>query len=112
MTSSDTVDSAVALQMRDSLRIIIDDVKMVMESIRERAFEHKYTLMVGRSHGIHGEPITFGLVLAIWYDEMRRHLENLEQTLKVISVGKISGAMGNFAHAPLELEELAMEDLD
>jgi len=111
MTSSDTVDSAVALQMRDSLKIIIDDVKMVMESIRERAFEHKYTLMVGRSHGIHGEPITFGLVLAIWYDEMRRHLENLEQTLEVISVGKISGAMGNFAHAPLELEELAMEEL-
>jgi adenylosuccinate lyase len=111
MTSSDTVDSAVALQMRDSLKLIIEDVKMVMESIKKRAYEHKMTLMVGRSHGIHGEPITFGLVLAIWYDEMRRHLENLEQTLEVISVGKISGAMGNFAHAPLELEELAMEEL-
>jgi len=111
MTSSDTVDSAVALQMRDSLKLIIEDVKMVMESIKKRALEHKMTLMVGRSHGIHGEPITFGLVLAIWYDEMRRHLENLEQTLEVISVGKISGAMGNFAHAPLELEELAMQEL-
>jgi adenylosuccinate lyase len=67
--------------------------------------------MVGRSHGIHGEPITFGLVLAIWYDEMARHLENLEQTMDVISVGQVSGAMGNFAHAPLELEEFTCEEL-
>jgi len=111
MTSSDTIDTAVALQMRDSLKIIIEDVKMVMESIKKRAMEHKYTLMVGRSHGIHGEPITFGLVLSIWYDEMKRHLKNLEETLEVISVGKISGAMGNFAHAPVELEELTCEYL-
>jgi adenylosuccinate lyase len=111
MTSSDTIDTAVALQMRDSLKIIIDDVKMVMESIKKRAMEHKYTLMVGRSHGIHGEPITFGLVLSIWYDEMKRHLKNLEETLDVISVGKVSGAMGNFAHAPIELEELTCEYL-
>ncbi len=111
MTSSDTIDTAVALQMRDSLKIIIDDVKMVMESIKKRAMEHKYTLMVGRSHGIHGEPITFGLVLSIWYDEMKRHLKNLEETLEVISVGKVSGAMGNFAHAPIELEELTCEFL-
>jgi adenylosuccinate lyase len=67
--------------------------------------------MGGRSHGIHGEPITFGLVLAVWYDEMARHLTNLEQTMDVICVGQISGAMGNFAHAPLELEELACEQL-
>lgn len=111
MTSSDTVDTAVALQMKSSLELIIEDVKMVMESIKTRAFEHKMTLMVGRSHGIHGEPITFGLVLAVWYDEMARHLENLEQTMKVISVGQISGAMGNFAHAPLELEEIACAEL-
>jgi len=111
MTSSDTVDTAVALQMRDSLKLIIEDVKMMMESIKKRAQEHKMTLMVGRSHGIHGEPITFGLVLAVWYDEMKRHLKNLEETMEVISVGQISGAMGNFAHAPLELEELACEEL-
>ncbi len=84
---------------------------MVMESVKKRAFEHKMTLMVGRSHGIHGEPITFGLVLAIWYDELKRHLKNLEESLEVISVGQISGAMGNFAHAPLELEEIACEEL-
>jgi adenylosuccinate lyase len=111
MTSSDTVDTAVALQMKSSLELIIEDVKMLMESIKKRAIEHKMTLMVGRSHGIHGEPITFGLVLAVWYDEMARHLENLEQTLVVISVGQVSGAMGNFAHAPLELEEYACEEL-
>ncbi|NPA61898.1 MAG: adenylosuccinate lyase [Epsilonproteobacteria bacterium] len=111
MTSSDTVDTAVALQIRDSLKLIIEDVKMVMESVKKRAFEHKMTLMVGRSHGIHGEPITFGLVLAVWYDELKRHLKNLEESLEVISVGQISGAMGNFAHAPLELEEIACEEL-
>ncbi len=111
MTSSDCIDTAVALQMKESLEVIIEDVKMVMESIKKRAYEHKMTLMVGRSHGIHGEPITFGLVLAIWYDEMRRNLENLQQAMEVISVGKISGAMGNFAHAPMELEELVCEEL-
>jgi adenylosuccinate lyase len=111
MTSSDAVDTGVALQMRDSLNLIIEDVKILMNSIEKRSKEHKMTLMVGRSHGIHGEPITFGLVLAVWYDEMARHLKNLEETLEVISVGQISGAMGNFAHAPLELEELAMAEL-
>ena len=111
MTSSDTIDTAVAVQMKDSLELIIEDVKMVMESIKKRAEEHKMTLMVGRSHGIHGEPITFGLVLAVWYDEMARHLTNLEQTMDVIAVGQVSGAMGNFAHAPLELEEYACEEL-
>ncbi len=111
MTSSDCIDTAVALQMRDSLKIIIDDVKMVMASLERRAKEHKLTLMVGRSHGIHGEPITFGLVLAIWHDEMKRNLENLDQAMDVISVGQISGAMGNFAHAPMELEEYVCKDL-
>jgi len=111
MTSSDAVDTGVAIQMRDSLKIVIKDVKMLMKSIKRRAKEHKMTLMVGRSHGIHGEPITFGLTLAVWYDEMNRHLKNLKETLKVISVGQISGAMGNFAHAPLELEEYAMKEL-
>jgi adenylosuccinate lyase len=97
--------------MKESLELVIEDVKMIMESIKKRAMEHKMTLMVGRSHGIHGEPITFGLVLAVWYDEMKRHLENLEQTMEVIAVGQVSGAMGNFAHAPLELEEYTCEEL-
>lgn len=111
MTSSDCIDTAVALQIKDSLELIIEDVKMVMESVKKRAGEHKYTLMVGRSHGIHGEPITFGLALAIWYEELQRNLTNLEQALDVISVGQISGAMGNFAHAPLEVEEFTCKEL-
>lgn len=112
MTSSDCIDTAVALQMRDSLALILDDVKALMAALKRRALEHKMTLMVGRSHGIHGEPITFGLVLAIWHDEIKRSLENLEHVMKTISVGQISGAMGNFAHAPLELEELVCKELD
>lgn len=111
MTSSDTIDTAVALQIRDSMNIIIKDVKEIMESIKTRAMEHKHTLCVGRSHGIHGEPITFGLKLAIWYDELKRHLENLTSSLNVISVGMVSGAMGNLAHTPIELEELTCKYL-
>ncbi len=111
ITSSDCIDTAVALQMRDSLKIIIEDVKHLCEVIKKRALGHKETLMVGRSHGIHGEPITFGLVCAIWYDEIKRHLRALEATLEVISVGQLSGAMGNLAHTPMELEELVCEDL-
>ena len=111
ITSSDCIDTAVALQMRDSLKIILDDIKQVRETIKIRAYEHKNTLMVGRSHGIHGEPITFGLVLAIWHDELGRHLKALESALEIISVGQLSGAMGNLAHTPMELEELVCKDL-
>lgn len=111
ITSSDCIDTAVALQMRDSLKIILDDIKQVREAIKVRAYQHKDTLMVGRSHGIHGEPITFGLVLAIWYDELGRHLKALESTLEVISVGQLSGAMGNLAHTPMELETLVCKEL-
>ncbi len=112
MTSSDCIDTAVALQMKESLDLIIEDVELLMDALKKRAIEHKTTLMVGRSHGIHGEPITFGLVLAIWYDEIKRNLKNLQQALEMISVGQISGAMGNFVHAPLELEELVCKELD
>ncbi len=111
MTSSDCIDTAVALQMRDSLSLILKDIKILMDSLQKRAMEHKMTLMVGRSHGIHGEPITFGLVLALWYEEIKRNLINLTHVMDVISVGQISGAMGNMAHSPMELEELVCEDL-
>lgn len=111
MTSSDCIDTAVALQIKESLELIIDDVKILLEALRLKAKKYKTTLMVGRSHGIHGEPITFGLVLAIWYDEIKRSLDNLLHVKKVVSVGKISGAMGNLAHAPIELEELVCKDL-
>ena len=111
ITSSDTIDTAVALQIRDSLFLIIDDLNALLTTLEQKAMEHKDTLMVGRSHGIHGEPITFGLVVAIWFDEIRRHLDYLKRTLQVVSVGKISGAMGNMAHSPIELEEIVCRDL-
>ena len=111
MTSSDCIDTAAALQIKESLELILADTSEFLQALKERAMEHKNTLMVGRSHGIHGEPITFGLVIAIWHDEIKRAKELLEHAKKVISVGAISGAMGNFAHAPLELEELVCAEL-
>lgn len=111
ITSSDCIDTAVALQMRDSLKIIIGDVEELCAVVKKRAYEHKFTLMVGRSHGIHGEPITFGLKCAVWYDELKRHLSALKTTLDGISVGQFSGAMGNLAHTPIELEDLVCKDL-
>ena len=111
ITSSDCIDTAVALQMRDSLKLIMQGVRSLREVIKTKAYQHKDTLMVGRSHGIHGEPITFGLVCAVWYDEMGRHLHSLERSLELISVGQLSGAMGNLAHTPIELEELVCAEL-
>ena len=111
MTSSDCIDTAAALQIKESLELILADTSEFLRALKTRAMEHKNTLMVGRSHGIHGEPITFGLVIAIWHDEIKRAKELLEHAKKVISVGAISGAMGNFAHAPLELEELVCAEL-
>ena len=111
MTSSDCIDTAAALQMKESLELILADTSEFLRALKTRAMEHKNTLMVGRSHGIHGEPITFGLVIAIWHDEIKRAKELLEHAKKIISVGAISGATGNFAHAPLELEELVCAEL-
>ncbi len=111
ITSSDCIDTAMALLMTKSLKLIQKGVKNLYETLKNRALEHKDTLMVGRSHGVFGEPITFGLVLALFADEIKRHLKALDLTMEFISVGAISGAMGNFAHAPLELEELACEFL-
>ncbi|WRG25066.1 adenylosuccinate lyase [Helicobacter pylori] len=111
ITSSDCIDTAMALLMTKSLKLIQKGVQNLYETLKNRALEHQDTLMVGRSHGVFGEPITFGLVLALFADEIKRHLKALDLTMEFISVGAISGAMGNFAHAPLELEELACEFL-
>ncbi|GAA8671306.1 adenylosuccinate lyase [Helicobacter pylori] len=111
ITSSDCIDTAMALLMTKSLKLIQKGVKNLYETLKNKALEHKDTLMVGRSHGVFGEPITFGLVLALFADEIKRHLKALDLTMEFISVGAISGAMGNFAHVPLELEELACKFL-
>ena len=112
LTSSDCIDTANALLMTKSMKIILQEVKKLLKTLKKRAKEHQNTVMVGRSHGIHAEPTTFGLVLALWYSEIKRNLKNLKQALNVIKVGQISGAVGNFAHAPLELEELVCKYLE
>ncbi|HEX3037152.1 MAG TPA: adenylosuccinate lyase [Thermodesulfobacteriota bacterium] len=105
LTSSDVLDTAFALQLRDATTIIIEDIKKVIEVLKGLAFKYKHTPMIGRTHGIHAEPTTLGLVFALWYDEMRRNLERMERAKHVISVGKISGAVGTFANVPPFIEE-------
>ena len=111
LTSSDMLDTAMAVRMKQAMEIIIDDVQECLETIKKRAFEHKNTVMIGRSHGIHAEPITFGLKLAIWYDEMKRNLRRLEAAKETIATGKISGAVGTFAHVDPRVEEYVCEKL-
>ncbi|RUM92435.1 MAG: adenylosuccinate lyase [Thermodesulfatator sp.] len=111
LTSSDMLDTAQAVRMRDSMNIIIEDVKQVIETLKKRAYEHKDTVMIGRSHGIHAEPITFGLKLAIWYDEMKRNLRRLESARETIATGKISGAVGTFANVDPRVEEYVCKKL-
>ncbi len=112
LTSSDILDTAFALQLREALLIIINDVRNLMDVLQKRAFEHKNTVMIGRSHGMHAEPITFGLKLAVWYSEMQRNYSRLKLALDVISYGKISGAVGTFANIPPEIEKYVCEQLD
>lgn len=111
MTSSDVLDTALALQLKESGQIIIQDILGLMEVLKKRAFEFKYTPAMGRSHGIHAEPITFGLKFALWYAEMTRNLKRMEDAARVISCGKISGAVGTFANIPPEVEEYACRRL-
>ncbi len=111
LTSYDVVDTALALLLKEALKIILDDLDLLMEVLKERAFEHRETVMIGRTHGVHAEPVTFGLKLALWYDEMRRNRHRLTSALDTISVGKISGAVGTYAHVPPEVEEYVCSKL-
>jgi adenylosuccinate lyase len=111
LTSSDVVDTALALQVADASRILIAGLERLLEVLEKRAFEFKSTVMVGRTHGIHAEPITFGFKLAIWYDEFRRHHKRLTETVDDMKVGKLSGAVGTFAHLSPEIEEQVMAKL-
>jgi adenylosuccinate lyase len=111
LTSSDILDTSFALQLKEAMGLIIDDVTEFMETIKERAEEHKYTAMIGRSHGIHAEPITFGLKMAVWHSEMGRNLKRLEEALEVISYGKLSGAVGTFANINPGIEAYVCDKL-
>ena len=105
MTSSDVIDTAQALQMRDACDLLLRDLEALAEAIRTRAMEHRLTPMIGRTHGVHAEPMTFGLKLALWYAEIGRSIERVQRARTTVSVGKLSGAVGTFAHLPPSVEE-------
>ena len=105
LTSSDVVDTANALLLRDSADIILKKIDALLEALKKRAFEFKATPQVGRTHGIHAEPTSFGLTFALWFDEMRRNRERLMRAKEATAVGKISGAVGAFAHLDPQVEE-------
>jgi adenylosuccinate lyase len=111
LTSSDIMDTATSLQMVEASDILTDDIKKLVDALARRAIEFKYTVMIGRTHGVHAEPITFGLKLAVWVEEMRRNLRRLADVRKVISVGKISGAVGTYATVTPQIEEKACAKL-
>src|SRR5712692_7627235 len=104
MTSSDVIDTAQALQMREACDVILGDLEALSEAVRARAFEHRRTPMIGRTHGVHAEPMTFGLKLALWYAEIGRAKERVRRARASISVGKLSGAVGTFAHLPPQIQ--------
>ncbi|MEY2491646.1 MAG: adenylosuccinate lyase [Verrucomicrobiota bacterium] len=104
LTSSDILDTALAVQMTESIKIIAEDLRSLRQAIRKRARQYKRTPMIGRSHGIHAEPITFGLKLALMFDEFGRAEERLEQTRERVRVGKLSGAVGTHAHLDPRIE--------
>src|SRR4051812_2310193 len=105
LTSSDVIDTAQALQMREACDVLLKDLDGLAEAIRDRAIEHQRTPMIGRTHGVHAEPMTFGLKLALWYAEIGRDIERIGRARAVVNVGKLSGAVGTFGHLPPSIEE-------
>lgn len=111
LTSYDIVDTANALVIRDACEILVGDLNELLKVLRKQSLRHKDTIMMGRTHGVHAEPVTLGLKFAIWYEEMKRNLARLESARNGLMYGKISGAVGTFAHQPPEIEEKACTKL-
>jgi adenylosuccinate lyase len=111
MTSSDVMDTALALQLKEASAILDADLRDLMRVLKAQAVRYKRTAMIGRTHGIHAEPITFGLKLALWYEEMRRNRERLGNAAREVAVGKISGAVGTFAEVPPQVEAYVCRSL-
>ena len=111
LTSSDVLDTALALLLKESGEVILQDIFDLMEAIKQRAYEFKHTPAMGRSHGIHAEPITFGLKLALWYAEMERNAKRMQDAIEMVAYGKISGAVGTFANIPPVVEAYVCEKL-
>src|SRR5687768_5697752 len=104
LTSSDVLDTAQAIQMRDACDLIATGIGAAMDAVRARAEEHRRTPMIGRTHGVHAEPMTLGVKLTLWYAELQRDLDRVLRARETIAVGKISGAVGTFAHLDPEIE--------
>src|SRR5687768_16402775 len=104
LTSSDVIDTAQAIQMRDGCDLLLTKLDELMQAVRTRADEHRLTPMIGRTHGVHAEPMTFGLKLALWYAELARGVDRVRRARAVIAVGKLSGAVGTFGHLPPAIE--------
>jgi len=111
LTSSDVLDTGLAVQLKEAGALLIKSLSELLETVTQAALRYKYTLMVGRTHGIHAEPITFGLKLALWVDELRRAQQHLTSALGEVTVGKISGAVGTHATIPPQIEEFVCEQL-
>src|SRR4030095_15362035 len=111
LTSSDVLDTALALQFGDASDVIFEDLQRLLDVLKNRAHEFKTTVIVGRTHGIHAEPTTFGLKLALLYDEVLRQQARFKEAAETMRVGKLSGAVGTFAHLPPHVEESVMEKL-
>ena len=111
MTSSDVLDTATALQLKHTGQLLLDELRQVRQTLARMAVQYKNTAMIGRTHGVHAEPITFGLKLALWYSEILRHQQRLESALETVAVGKLSGAVGTFAHLDPRVEEDVCRDL-
>ncbi len=107
LTSSDVIDTALSLQLTQAVDILSEDVAELISVLKNKAVEHKYTIMMGRTHGVHAEPTTFGLKMALWSEEMKRNAQRLAEARKNISVGKISGAVGTYATVPPQVEKIA-----
>jgi adenylosuccinate lyase len=112
MTSSDVLDTALALMLKRAGKLLSRDLELLHDAILTKAREHKHTIQIGRSHGIHAEPITFGFKLAVWLEEIRRHQARLNQAIKIISVGKISGPVGTYSNISPQVEAIALKLLD
>ncbi len=111
LTSSDILDTALALQMKKAADIITDDIKELMEVLKKQAYKYKNTVMIGRSHGVHAEPTTFGIKCALWYEDMRRNLIRIKHVKNIISIGKLSGAVGTFSNIPPAIEDKVCKKL-
>src|SRR5688572_1018174 len=111
LTSSDVLDTAQALQMREACDLIVKDLAGALDAVRARAEEHRRTPMIGRTHGVHAEPMTLGVKLALWYAELQRNLDRVLRGRDIVSVGKISGAVGMFAHLDPSIEARVCERL-